>query len=651
MLPEVAPRDILTHLLKETDAELLRGLVQDFESAVEASRDSRHKSERDRDYYDGYQWTDEELATLRTRKQPPITVNRIKPKVDFLLGLERKQRNDPKAFPRTPSDQGSADAATDGIRYVCDDNSFDAVRSDVFRNALIEGFGGADISVQPQQNGYKITIRWIPWDRLFFDPHSRREDFSDARYLGQVIWMDQADCAAKWPEAWSIFEQTVTSEPSGSETYDDRPQERWTDPKRKRIRIVEMWKKQGNEWRQYKFTKAGLLEEAKVSPYVDEEGFPETPLELVSAFVDRDGNRYGVVRNWIGIQDEINKRRSKALHLLSVRQVQMERGAVDDVEKTRRELAKPDGLIETTPGFAFNVLDSGDMAAAQFNLLQEAKQEIDAVGVNASLSGTDSRQMSGRAIIARQEGGMAELGPIFDQLRMWQLRLYRKIWNRIRQYWTEEKWIRVTDDERVPRHVGLNQKVTRLQAEIERAQASGGVPPELQQLASMDPQQIAQIAPQMLQVVEVRNNVAELDVDIILSEVPDTVAIQAEQFEALTKMAQSGVPIPPDALIEASSLRNKDQILKKMESGGVPPQVQQQIQQSQQQAAEVMKAAQGERQKAEEIQRQVEMAQQELQAQQQVLKYEERILRLEEQLARAHIESSVKSAQNPGVSG
>ena len=67
------------------------------------------------------------------------------------------------------------------------------------------------------------------------------------------------------------------------------------------------------------------------------------------------------------------------------------------------------------------------------------------------------------------------------------------------------------------------------------------------------------------QQVVVENNVAEMDVDIILDEQPDTVTLQAEQFEGLTKMVQAGVPIPPDVLIEASSLRNKKVLLEKLQ--------------------------------------------------------------------------------------
>src|SRR5690606_23251721 len=64
----------------------------------------------------------------------------------------------------------------------------------------------------------------------------------------------------------------------------------------------------------------------------------------------------------------------------------------------------------------------------------------------------------------------------------------------------------------------------------------------------------------------------ELDVDIILDEGIDTPTIAAEQFTELVQLASSGIPIPPDVLIEASSLRNKDRLLEMMKQGPSPEQ-------------------------------------------------------------------------------
>ena len=296
--------------------------------------------------------------------------------------------------------------------------------------------------------------------------------------------------------------------------------------------------------------------EERDSPYLDEDGEPMNPIECQSAFIDRDNNRYGSTRQMISPQDEINKRRSKALHLLSVRQVIAEAGAVKNVNQAKKELAKPDGWIERNPGKDLEIQETGQLAAGQFSLLTEAKNEIDAIGANASVTGKEERNLSGRALQVRQQAGTVELAPVLDGLRNWERRMYRQMWMRVKQFWTEEKWIRVTDDEKNIRFIGLNQPVT------------------LGQVLQSRGEMFDVNDPRVNQVVGIQNAVAELDVDIILEAVPDTVNIQAEQFELLANLAQANPDaIPLEMIIESSSLRNKERILERL-NGATPEQQQ-----------------------------------------------------------------------------
>ncbi len=519
-------------------------LISYFEEASDLNEAARLRAARDRDYYDGRQWTGNEEATLKKRGQAPIVINRIKPKMDFLLGLERQSRTDPRCFPRNPADEGAARAATEAVRFVLDNNDFDQVRSSAFENLLIEGAGFAEVVAEPNGDNTRVSINVIPWDRMFVDPHARRRDLEDARYRGQVIWMDLAEARSRYPDGLDQLEASYDVPAAGG--YEDQPN-RWADQRRRRVRIVECWyRDRGAVW-QAVYCKGGILKGPLPSPYVNDEGQSEDPYLCAAAFITRDGERYGAVRQLIGIQDEINKRRSKALHLLSVRQVRAEKGAVEDVARARRELARPDGWLETVPGFQVELLPTGDMAQSQFQLLTEAKGEIDAVGVSSALLGKGPEGASGRAIQALQQGSRMELGPLLDTLRSWQMRTYRKVWGRIRQFWTAPRWVRITNDERNLAWVGLNMPVTRAEQLVDEL---GQIPPE--QVGS----------PDLNEVVQVRNHVAELDVDIIIGEVPDTVAIRQEEFRALVDLSGRGVNIPPEVLIEASSLRSKDRILQ-----------------------------------------------------------------------------------------
>lgn len=551
-------------------------LIKWVNESDDATTDSRALAEKSRSYYDSVQWNAAEVTKLKAQKQAATVINRIKPKIDSLMGMERANRTTAKAMPRTPKETGGANAATEAVRFCLQDNMFERSRSDAWENLLIEGTAGIEIIVKPKKGGkdgdYKVILRQIMWDRLIYDAHSRRKDFSDARFLGQVVWMDYDEAAALYPNAKDI----LLSMQSTSSTYDDRP--KWMDAGRRRVKIVELYyKRDDGDWWYACFTRGGYCEEPKKSPYLNEEDETESAYEFASLFVDRDGGRYGAEKQLLDVQDEINKRRSKALHLMSVRQVRWERGAVEDINKARAELAKPDGVLETTPGMEFEILKTGDMAQAQFNLLAEAKAEIDAVGANSATMGKDHTRQSGVALRQRAMAGQTELAPMFDMLKNLDIRVYRKTWNRIKQYWKSEIWLRVTDDENNLKFVGLNKPISKGDQILKQAEEQGANPQQLQMLQ----QQIA-ADPTMSQTVDTHNQITEMDVDIIMDDAPDTVTQEVEDFQAMAEMVKSGFPIPPEAVIMASPLSNKDKILKMMkESPQIPPKMQEQMKQQQ----------------------------------------------------------------------
>lgn len=557
----------------------LSRLVAYFEEAEGGGREARERSERCRDYYNNIQLTAAELAALKKRGQPPIYVNYIQRKVDTLCGIERRSRTDPKAFPRNPADEQTSQAATDALRYVADQNRFNGLRSEVYNDILVEGCGGADVTVEKLPNGdMMIKTTRIPWDRLVYDVHSRELNFSDVRYKGIVIWMDGDEARERWPEFIDSIDGTLST--SGSETYDDRPKYGiWCDSKRKRVRVVQMHYKEGEDWFIATYTKGGFLEPPQVSPYVDEFGRSTSSLHLRAAYVDRENNRYGHVEGLIPLQDEINKRRSKALHLISQRQTFGKKMALLDTAKAKIELAKPDGHVEMHDaaefGKDFGVIPTNDMAASQFQMLNQALQEMNATGANAAMQGKDEKAQSGVALQTKIQAGNVEMEPLADGLREWTKEIFDAMWLRVKQFWTAEKWIRVTDDDRNVKFVGLNKQIT-----------------VADQLAQMGPEMAAQKMqqmglrpgdPRLEQVVGVENDVSGLVVDIVIEEGPDLSSLQSEQFSMLADLAKSGIAIPPKAIIQASSIRNKDQILDEMEKGAqVPPEVQKQMQEMQQ---------------------------------------------------------------------
>lgn len=544
------------------DANTCRQHVEEF---LTASETARYQAERRRDYVHNKQWTQEEEARLRARGQAPVVVNRIAPKIEGLKGLLIERQTDPKAYPRTKAHEDAAHAVTDALRYVADNTDLDSVKLEVADDVFVEGCGAVVVEVVERPDGEtEIDINRIPWDRFYFDPHSRRGDFHDARYLGVIMWMDADDAREMFGAA---VDDISHGDDSTSETLADRPRWAYSVKGRKRVRIATEYARVKGKWHYCIFSGDTDLD-AGISPYLDEDGKPDCPIVALSCRVDRDNQRYGEAEFWMDLQDEVNHRRSKALHILSQRQTKGRRGAILDVAAMKRELAKPDGHVEVEGDLGdFDILQTGDMAAAQFALLEEAKGEIDAVGFNAQLSGERQGNLSGRAIRALQAGGVNEIAPLFARLNNWERRVYRQIWARIRQFWTRERWIRVTDMESNLRWVGFNTPITVQQLLEERIEDEARPLPERQQASQIYEAMVQASDPRLQQITEVRNPVPELDIDIKLEQSLDNVNTQAEQFELLAQMAQGRPEIPFTTLLRLSSFRDKDELIEQIEKG------------------------------------------------------------------------------------
>lgn len=551
------------YLVSHTD---LKECVEEY---INVTGDARMISERCRDYFDGKQWTAEQVAALRRRKQAPIVNNRIKVKLNGLLGLTSARKGDPKAYPRNVKhDSKSAEACTDGLRYAADKIALNSTFLECASNFFCEGYCAVNVVTEETPRGdWEVVVDHIPWDRLFFDPYSRKHDFSDARSKGFAVWMDEEDIKDAFPEASA--DAYTTTEVAVDDTFGERVKWEWKSGRRKRHLVITHYYKHKGQWLMAIYTGGGYLMAPIPSPYTDEYGQPTCPIEIEHIYIDRDGNRYGELKSFLDLQDEVNHRRSKALFLLSQRQTFGNRGAIKDVKKAKRELAKADGHLEVNQGeFGkdFGILPTGEMAQGQVAMLQEAKQEIDASSYNAQLAGERQQgELSGVAIQRLQQSGVTELIGGFENFGGFKLRVYKQMWCRIRQSWTAEKWVRVTDDEAKLRWVGFNIPIS-MKDMLEETMADDSLPHAMRLGASAQLIQLEKTNPQALeQMVETRNKPAELDMDIILDEAYDTVNISQEQLDAILKFgAQNQFDIID--LLEISNVQGKEKMIEKIEN-------------------------------------------------------------------------------------
>lgn len=515
------------------------------------SKDSELQEQRiHRHYYHGDQLTKDQLTTLQLRGQPATIRDKISRKIDGIVGLLERMKQDPKAYARTPKHEPGAEVATGAIRYTCDTNNWASVAAEEARDGAINGIYGVEFDLEGQEKGDPdISFVEIDNEAFFYDPTSVAFDFSDARYLGSAKWMDAEVVKEMIPDKDDEIDSLVSRAPDAGGWQHRDKELKWVDTVSKRLFMIEMWCRKKGKWVGHWFCGDTVLMTAP-SPFFDEDGKSVHRYVVASVNIDHDGDRYGYIRKLKPLIDELNALVSKRQHLIHTRRIKAEKGAVDDVDNARREAVRADGYLEINPGKTLNFDDARTMADINaINLaIEEVTTAIENFGPNVAVLGQALENSSGRAIALLQQAGVAELGPGIISNKDWKVRVYRMIWNTQRRYWTAERWIRVTDDEGAPKFMGLNvMGVDDLGQPI---------------LVSVGPDGN----------VMAQGGVDELDVDIILDEGPDTLNVMQDTNDLLTMLGQSGVPIPPDIAIMASGLpaSEKKKLLDRLEASQKP---------------------------------------------------------------------------------
>ncbi len=560
-------------------------------------------------YYDGDQLTTEEKEELKKRGQPEVVINRIKPRIDAIVGIQITNKVKSKAFPRGRNDAAKNTAITESFRYIDQRTTFERHETKAFEELLIAGRSW--YKTEPDFDGLEVEIKTqkVDCDDIYLDPHCRKADLSDAKHIFETVWMDLEDAKLMWPDMEEELEMycadpkkysgasphpmTVEKKPDqykqGGDDEGVNEDELFVDQKRRRVRIVTAWYKkplkrtvamakgmepedisdlsasklkllkkvhkdlqtlEKIEWQMCALTFAGKIELDHKEDVTADGDFPFT---LVPCYVTHDDKRqpYAFVKQMIHSQDECNKRRSKALHFSIAERVFMEKGAVDNVNDTRIQLAKPDGIIVVNPAFKFEIQKNLELQQVHYQMLQEAKNEIDESGINREIAGQGSNSQSGKAIQLKALQANTVIRPLFDELRDARKRVAQKWLAIMQKYWTNQKVINITDDSGAIKEIILNER-------------------------QMDPNTGEEV---------ILNNVALGKYDVIIEEVPDTINLQSEQFQSLVQLATSGIPIPPDLIIEASTLPNKERLLESVRGA--------MQQQEQAQAAEKLMELQG----------------------------------------------------------
>jgi hypothetical protein len=158
-----------------------------------------------------------------------------------------------------------------------------------------------------------------------------------------------------------------------------------------------------------------------------------------------------------------------------------------------------------------------------------------------------------------QQAGYTEFARAIGRFEHLEERVYRQMWFRAKQFYTDPMWIRITGEGRAPDFLQINEVVSF----NETPQLVAG--PDGQPL--IDPM-TGQPAIQMVREPVMKNRLAEMDVDIIVSCVPDTGTLKQEVWAEVMRLAGSlGInPLAPEmrALIKISPMPDATALVEQL---------------------------------------------------------------------------------------
>lgn len=177
----------------ESDKKAIERLQKLLRLAKHADDRWRKRAEEGMAYYDGDQWREGDKRVLEGRRQAPVTINRVAPTIDLVVGLQVTQPIDWVAKPVGRMDDGVAEAATAALKTISIQNDVFDKLIEAYRYSLTYGVGwlAAGFFIRdPDPRSEPVQVMCLDPREIRIDPQSREKDASDARFM---VWSRKVD--------------------------------------------------------------------------------------------------------------------------------------------------------------------------------------------------------------------------------------------------------------------------------------------------------------------------------------------------------------------------------------------------------------------------------------------------------------------------
>ena len=566
-------------------------------------------------FYRGEQWDEYDMQELDDQGRPALTINTILPTINAVLAEQSSKKADIHFKPRGGGDQEIADTLTQVYAYIADYNKLDWVEQQVFSDGLIQDRGYFDVRVDFTEHVQgEITIEAKDPLDILIDPDAKHYDPKTWNEIFETKWMSIDEIEETYGQQQAdklrMLAETGTTLGADSmefeeERYGDTDEYNYGqqypgDPENARllrsIRVIERQyyklddcmyyvdpvtgdkRKVPNHWSKKKreeFADEYALEimEKKMrrvrwtvtadSVVLFDDFSPYDHFTIVPYFpYFRRGKPFGMVRNLLSPQEQLNKISSQELHIVNttansgwiVESGSLSGMTADDLEEHGAET----GLVleynrgSTPPG----KIPPNQIPTGLDRISQKAAMNIKQIsGIGDAMLGQASPELSGVALKSLQNSGSLMLQVPLDNLAKTRQYLAEKVLHMIQTYYTEERVIQITDESdpfKPRKKVRVNQ---------------------------------------MTPAGEIINDLTLGDYDVVVGTAPARDNFDEMQFAEAIELRSAGVPIPDDLIVDYSHLAKKGEIAQRIrQMQGMEPLTEEQAQIQQFQAeAEIRK--------------------------------------------------------------
>jgi len=541
-------------------------------------------------FYRGDQWDEYDVDALEAEGRPALTINTVLPTINTVLGEQSTRRADVQFKPRRGGEAEVANTLTKLYMQIADNNKLDWVEQQVFSDGLIlDGRGyfdvrmdftdhvegevrisskdPLDILIDPDAKEYDpkswnevFETRWMTLDEI--EELYGKKKAEDLRFIaenGNSFGRDSIEYEEQRYGDLSPEDDYFGSGVPGDEEYRNVKSLRVVERQSKKMARVDCFvdpdtgdqREAPDAWKDSKIKKFakqyGLSVISKVKRKVrwtvtcdnvvlHDDWSPYNDFTIVPYFAYfRRGKPFGMVRNLLSPQEQLNKIASQELHIVNttansgwmVESGSLTGMSADDLEEHGAETGL---VLEYNRGSSPPAkIQPNQIPTGLDRIAQKAAANIQTIsGVNDSMLGTDSAEVSGIAIQAKQNRGAVMIQVPLDNLAKARHYLAEKVLNLVQTFYTEQRIIQVTN--------------------------------ENDPMKPREPMIVNEMTPEG----RIVNDLTLGEYDVVISSAPARDSFDEIQFAEALNLRQVGVNIPDDAIIEYSHLARKGELAKRI---------------------------------------------------------------------------------------